>query len=179
MDPVRVGKLLALLRNETGMTQQEMGEILGVSNKTISRWENGNYMPDIALLPRISELFGISINELLAGQRLDAPDYPKKAEKYLPESLEKSRFSVEDRRVYWKRRWLRAHAARIMLCACTALGSWIWAIAAHNSWLYAVLPAGCLGFYLFFHNQMAGYIEQKAYAFPAIRKNQGTWDACG
>ncbi|MBQ5322371.1 MAG: helix-turn-helix transcriptional regulator, partial [Oscillospiraceae bacterium] len=47
MDQIRTGKFISELRKETGLTQEELGRRLGVSNKTVSRWENGNYMPDI------------------------------------------------------------------------------------------------------------------------------------
>ena len=47
MDQMKTGKFIAALRKEKGMTQEKLGEKLGVTNKTVSRWENGNYMPDI------------------------------------------------------------------------------------------------------------------------------------
>lgn len=50
MDQAKVGKFIAQLRKEQGLTQEALGERLGVTNKTVSRWENGNYMPDIELL---------------------------------------------------------------------------------------------------------------------------------
>ena len=48
MDQVRIGRFIAELRREHGLTQAELGGDLGVTNKTVSRWENGNYMPDSA-----------------------------------------------------------------------------------------------------------------------------------
>ena len=51
------------------MTQEDLAKILGVTNKTISRWENGNYMPDLSLLKPLSEVLGISLNELLSGEK--------------------------------------------------------------------------------------------------------------
>lgn len=53
-----------------GMTQAELGEKIGVTNKIVSRWENGNYMPDIVTMLSLCKEFEISINELLSGQRL-------------------------------------------------------------------------------------------------------------
>ena len=50
MDQIKVGKFIAALRKEQGLTQEALGQRLGVTNKTVSRWENGNYMPDIELL---------------------------------------------------------------------------------------------------------------------------------
>ena len=48
------------------MTQEELGSAIGVTNKTISRWENGNYMPDIVLMKELCDVFQININELLS-----------------------------------------------------------------------------------------------------------------
>jgi len=57
----KIGKFIAHLRKEKKMTQQELGEKVGVTNKTISRWENGDYMPDLSLLKPLSKEPSISI----------------------------------------------------------------------------------------------------------------------
>ena len=72
MDQIKMGKFIAALRKEKGLTQEKLGEKLGVTNKTVSRWENGNYMPDVEMLSLLSEEFGVSINELISGERLAA-----------------------------------------------------------------------------------------------------------
>ena len=64
-----VGKLIMELRKEKRMTQQELGDILGVSPKTISKWECNNGLPDVNILNKISSVFGISVDELLKGKR--------------------------------------------------------------------------------------------------------------
>ena len=68
MDAKKIGAFIAEKRRDKKMTQMQMGEHLGVTAKTISRWENGNYMPDIALLIPIAELLGVTVNELLMGE---------------------------------------------------------------------------------------------------------------
>ena len=70
MDTVKIGKFLAGLRHERELTQEQLAERLGTSNKTISRWENGNYMPPVEMLAELSEFYGVSINEILSGRRL-------------------------------------------------------------------------------------------------------------
>lgn len=62
---------------EKGLTQQALGDRLGVTNKTISRWETGCYLPDVEMLSLLSREFGVSINELVAGERLVAEDFKK------------------------------------------------------------------------------------------------------
>lgn len=65
----KIGKFIAQCRNEKNITQEELGEKLGVTNKTISRWENGHYLPDIEMMQLLSKEFSISINELISGER--------------------------------------------------------------------------------------------------------------
>lgn len=90
MDTILIGKFLAALRKERGLTQEELGEKIGVTNKTISRWENGNYMPPVEALLALSELYEISINEILTGRRLSMEDYKESAEKNIQATLEKN-----------------------------------------------------------------------------------------
>ena len=69
MDQIKVGAFLKDLRKEKGITQEQLAEKLGVSGRTISRWETGNNMPDISLLVEIAEFFDVSIPEIIKGER--------------------------------------------------------------------------------------------------------------
>ena len=71
MDQEKIGKFIAECRKEKKLTQEQLAEKLGVSNRSISRWENGKTMPDISLFEPLCEELNISINELLKGQRLN------------------------------------------------------------------------------------------------------------
>ncbi len=64
----RVGNLIASLREEKGLSQSELGSMLGVTNKAVSRWENGRGYPDTSLLIALSEALGITVDELLRGE---------------------------------------------------------------------------------------------------------------
>lgn len=67
MDAKKTGKIISTKRKEKGLTQIQLAEILNVSNRTVSKWENGDGFPDITLLPAIAEALGITIDELLTG----------------------------------------------------------------------------------------------------------------
>jgi transcriptional regulator with XRE-family HTH domain len=69
VDQIKIGTFLKLLRKEKNLTQEQLAEQLGVSNRTVSRWENGNNMPDISLLSEIAEFYDVSIPELIYGER--------------------------------------------------------------------------------------------------------------
>ena len=69
MEKKTMGKFISVLRKANGMTQQELADKLMVSDKTVSKWERDERMPDISLLPAIAEIFGITTDELLRGER--------------------------------------------------------------------------------------------------------------
>ncbi len=71
MDQKKFGNFLKRLRKEKGITQEQLSEMLGVSNRSISRWENGVNMPDFDLVIELSSYYEISIEELLNGERKD------------------------------------------------------------------------------------------------------------
>ena len=90
MDPKLIGNKIAQLRIEQDMTQQQLADILMVSNKTISKWENGGGLPDIVNIPSLAKVLDISIDELLnAG--FDAEDRSPRAKPVKTiKSIEKS-----------------------------------------------------------------------------------------
>ena len=87
MDMVKIGKFLKELRNEKGFTQETLGAKVGVTNKTVSRWETGTYMPPVECLVLLSDIYGVSINEIVAGQRLSETEFTNAAEENLSEAL--------------------------------------------------------------------------------------------
>ena len=68
-----IGQFLAALRKANGMTQQELADRLNVSNKAVSRWERDECAPDLSLIPALAEMFGVTCDELLKGERIAAP----------------------------------------------------------------------------------------------------------
>lgn len=89
MDTQKIGKFLKELRKQNNMTQEQLGEKIGVTNKTISKWENGNYMPPIEKLKILSDIYQVSINEILSGEKLNQENYKGAAEENITLTLEK------------------------------------------------------------------------------------------
>ena len=69
MEKKTIGKFISALRRANGMTQRELGEMLYVSDKTVSRWECDECTPELSLIPLIAEIFNITTDELLRGER--------------------------------------------------------------------------------------------------------------
>ena len=97
MDMQKIGCFLAELRKAKNLTQEELGEQIGVTNKTVSRYENGNYLPPVEILQMLSKLYDVSINELLSGKCLDDGQYKENAEEFIVADLIKKRKDAKKR----------------------------------------------------------------------------------
>ena len=94
MDQERIGKFIYDCRKKKGLTQDVLAERLGVTSKSISRWENGNTMPDYSLLKDLCSELNINVNELLSGEKIKENDYMNKSE----ENLIKLRKQIDKRK---------------------------------------------------------------------------------
>ena len=77
MNQEKIGKFIQELRKEKGLTQVELAEKLGVSNRTVSKWDNGNNLPDFSMFNILCEELNISINEFLSGEKLSIENNQK------------------------------------------------------------------------------------------------------
>lgn len=80
MDLVKIGKYIAGKRKALGMTQKQLAEKLNMSDKSVSKWERGICLPDVSVYMELCEILGISINEFLAGEDIEAENVEKKSE---------------------------------------------------------------------------------------------------
>ena len=175
MDQIKTGKFIATLRKEKDLTQEQLGEKLGVTNKTISRWENGNYMPDKQMRSLLSKEFDVSINELISGERFLEEDFKKAADNNLVTALNNSIFTLKEKIAFFKKKWLREHIATIVICIVVWIGIMLWvAQKLKDSNSYALL--GAIGsilailFYVVLYNRMMAYVENNAYRATSNNK---------
>ena len=80
MDQIKIGAFIAALRKERNLTQKQLAEKLNISDKTVSKWECGKGLPEVSLMLPLCEELGITVNELLSGERLEKENYEGKAE---------------------------------------------------------------------------------------------------
>ena len=85
MDQVKIGKFISACRKEKGLTQAQLGDKLGITDRAVSKWETGRSMPDSSIMLTLCGILDITVNELLTGERIQMEDYSKKAEQNLVE----------------------------------------------------------------------------------------------
>lgn len=95
MEQEKIGKFILQLRKEKGMTQKQLAEKLGVTDRAISKWENGRGMPELSLMKTLCDELGISVNELLSGEKIEKEDYQEKLEENILNTIEYTSKNVE------------------------------------------------------------------------------------
>lgn len=146
------GNFLYELRKEKGMTQAQLADRLGVTNKAVSKWETGEAMPETALLVPISEIFGVTVDELLNGRRSEEKDFYGEEPKEEPaedfrEFLEGHLFKrgKEDEETFLDK-VSGAFCAALMLCGVAAyLCLGCFASLWHPYWVIVPACALCCG----------------------------------
>ena len=83
MEQAMIGKFISACRKEKGLTQMQLAEKLNITNRAVSKWETGKSMPDVSLMLDLCNILGITVNELLSGERIIMEDYQKRAEENL------------------------------------------------------------------------------------------------
>ena len=87
MDQIKIGKFIAECRKKNNLTQIELAEKLNITDRAISKWENGKGMPDSGIMLDLCKELKISVNELLSGEMIEMKDYDKNLEKNLLEMV--------------------------------------------------------------------------------------------
>ena len=87
MDQIKIGKFIAECRKKNNLTQMQLAEKLNITDRAISKWENGKGMPDSSIMLDLCKELKISVNELLSGEMIDMKNYDENAEKNLLEML--------------------------------------------------------------------------------------------
>ncbi len=97
MDQEKIGKFIAECRKKRKMTQSELGEKLGVTEKSISNWENGRNMPDLSLFKPLCNELNISLNDLMSGEKVIEKEYQEKLEENIIKTINYTSKKIESR----------------------------------------------------------------------------------
>ena len=163
MDTIKIGNFLATLRKEQNLTQEALGEKLGVTNKTVSRWENGNYLPPVEMLQKLSKLYAVSINEILCGERIPEENYQAKAEETITGILSGSPFSFKERSDFWKHKWQKDHLVANIALVILLLVMLVTGILLSKPLIVGLAPVFAVVVYMVRKNNMMIYVENNLY----------------
>lgn len=139
IDLERFGSFVSKLRSEKGLTQKALAEKLYVSNKAVSKWENGLSLPDISLLEPLADILGVSVTELLHGERMDeekqtkgqqdeqltAQELRKRLRYWFSESDAAIRVSDQERKEK-RRKGIRLYMTSILISGVEMLFLFLW-----------------------------------------------------
>ena len=90
MDQVKIGKFIAQMRKEQNLTQRGLADKLSISDKTVSKWERGRGLPEVSLMLPLCGALGITVNDLLSGERVSGTNYQKKAEENMMDLMKEN-----------------------------------------------------------------------------------------
>lgn len=113
MDTVKIGKYIAQKRKDLGLTQRDIAEQLGMSDKSVSKWERGVCLPEVSVYMELCRILGISLNEFIAGEDIEQVELQEKSEQNILEVTKDGNH---------KKRRLKAIIA-VLVCICVAVTS--------------------------------------------------------
>ena len=112
MDQLKIGKFIAECRKKANLTQMQLAEKLGITDKAVSKWERGVAMPDTSIMLELCNILGISVNELLSGEKINMENNNQKNEQLL---LDMAKELEKKNKTIWSSMWA------IMIVSMTAL----------------------------------------------------------
>lgn len=162
MDQEKIGKLIAECRKNKKLTQAELGEKLGVTDKSVSKWENGKGLPDVSLYRELCNILGITLNEFFLGEKIAPENYKKQADDNLFSALENSVFTIKDKIEYFKEKWQKEHFLELTITMIIIVAFIIYGFIKDTGIQYLFIILGFVSGILE-NNRMMAYIENHVY----------------
>ena len=132
MDQVKIGRFIAECRKKQSLTQMQLAEKLNITDRAVSKWENGKAMPDSSIMLELCDVLRISVNDLLCGEVVTMENYNKELENNLVEMVKQK--EEADKRLLSLEIWMGVLCVSVMLALCI-----IAAYAQMEEWLRIVL----------------------------------------
>ena len=120
MNQIKIGKFIAACRKQVNLTQMQLAEKLGITDKAVSKWERGIAMPDTSIMLELCDILHISVNELLCGEKISMENNNQKNEELM---LEMAKELEKKSKTIWSSMWA------IMIVSMTALLAGIFTVA--------------------------------------------------
>ena len=139
MNQIETGKFIAACRKEKGMTQAQLAEKLNITDRAVSKWETGKSMPDSSIMLELCNILGVTVNELLSGERIEVNNYEEKASENLIELKKKDENNI-NKNVVISIIYTITMAIGIMvcfICDVAITGTLTWSLITFNSIMFA------------------------------------------
>lgn len=162
MNQVKIGKLIAECRKAKKLTQVDLANMLGVTNKSVSKWETGNCLPDVSLYKQLCEILGITLNEFFAGEKIEEKNYKEVADENLFNALENSVFTLKDKIDYFDKKWEKDHLFGLIMEIVVIVFFIIYGLIKQNGFQYVFMAIGLI-IGIVERNRKMAYIESHAY----------------
>ena len=134
MNQFKIGKFIAECRKEKGLTQMQLSEKLGITDKAVSKWERGITMPDTSIMLELCDILGISVNELLNGEKINMENNDQKNKQLL---LEMANELEKKNKMIWSAMWTIMIISITCLIAGLLIAAWlipegVWQLVANG-----------------------------------------------
>ena len=142
MDQLKIGKFIAECRKQKKLTQMQLAERLNITDKAISKWERGLAMPDTSIMLELCDILGVSVNELLYGEKIEMENKEQKNKQLL---LYMSKEIEQKNKTIWSAMWV------IMIVSITALFASIFIAAfvvPEGVWQLVTILGACVLFFI-------------------------------
>ena len=140
MDQIKIGKFIAECRKNANLTQMQLSEKLGITDKAISKWERGISMPDTSIMLELCDILGISVNELLSGEKIQMENNDQKNEQLL---LEMAKELERKNKTIWNAMWTIMTVSIIGLLGGLALVAYF---IPEGPWMLVAILSLCVVF---------------------------------
>lgn len=162
MNQEKIGRLIAQCRRDKKITQVELANKLGVTDKSVSKWENGKCLPDVSLYKELCNVLGITLNEFFAGEKIKEENFKEQADNNLFNALENSSFSLKEKIKYYGDKWDKEHFVELTIVTFAIAGFIIYGFIRNNGIQFIFMILGFV-YGLFEKNRKQAYIERNAY----------------
>ena len=140
MDQVKIGKFIAARRKEAGLTQMQLAENLGITDRAVSKWENGKSLPDAAIMISLCATLNITVNDLLCGEVITVDNYNEKNEQLL---LDMTKELERKNKTIWTSMWAIMTVSIIALLASLFIAGFL---IPEGVWQLVTILGACVVF---------------------------------
>ena len=140
MDQVKIGKFIAARRKEAGLTQMQLAENLGITDRAVSKWENGKSLPDATIMISLCATLNITVNDLLCGEVITMDNYNEKNEQLL---LDMTKELERKNKTIWTSMWAIMTVSIIALFASLFIAGFL---IPEGVWQLVTILGACVVF---------------------------------